>query len=347
MNLYEYEAKTLLNIFNIPILNSYFTKKKYYIKNRIYKIQVYSGYRKKNNGILYIENFNDFLLFFKKWNNSYFLKNKINGFLIEKFISFNKELYISFFISNDFLIFLLSDKGGINIELGQKKDFLKIKINVLIISFSIFDYLANCLIKNTIIKKIIKIIFNLYLIVFYKQIVLVEINPIIIIKNNIYILDCKIILNKITKINFSNNISDFLKINYVQLKGKICCIVNGAGLALETMDKFCYFNKKCFSFIDLSGSITNQQLNFLFNFIITKKKILILFINLFGGIVSCIKILNSLLNLMYLDFNFKIIIRMDGSFSNYSKKSINYFKNLLIIEDSLKCIYKCITLSYV
>ncbi|WP_436068822.1 ATP-grasp domain-containing protein [Candidatus Carsonella ruddii] len=343
MNLYEYESKILLNKFRFLILNSYLVNNLFFSKNKIYKIQVQSGYRKKNNGILLINNIRDCYIFFKKWKNFSLFKKKIKNFLIEEFIFFEKEIYISFFFNKSSINFVLSEKGGIEIENQLFINFLKLKINYLILSYSIFDYLSNCFFKNFLIKKIIKIIYNLYKLFLLKKIKLLEINPLVIKKKNIYFLDCKIILDKKNIINFSDKISNTLNINYIQLKGKICCIVNGAGLALSTLDNYNYYNQNCFNFLDLSGKITNKNLNTLFNFLITKK-ILLLFINIFGGIVSCKTILFSILNLMYFDFNFKIIIKLDGSFSNYSKKILIKFKNLIIIEEFQKCIKNSIIL---
>ncbi|XZR52514.1 MAG: ATP-grasp domain-containing protein [Candidatus Carsonella ruddii] len=343
MNLYEYESKILLNKFNFLILNSYLVNNFFFLSNKIYKIQVHSGYRKKNNGIILINDFKKCFIFFKKWKNFFLFKKKIKNFLIEEYIFFEKEIYISFFLNKNYINFVLSEKGGIEIENQCFINFLKIKINYLIISYSIFDYLSNCNLKNFLIKKIIKIIQNLYKFFLLKKIKLLEINPLVIKKNDIFILDCKIILEKKHILNFSDKISNLLNINYIQLKGKICCIVNGAGLALSTLDIFNYYNQNCFNFLDLSGKITNKNLNILFNFLITKK-ILLLFVNIFGGIVSCKKILFSILNLMYFDFKFKIIIRLDGSFSNYSKKILITYKNLIIIEEFKKCIKNSIIL---
>ncbi|WMC19786.1 MAG: hypothetical protein NVS86_00675 [Candidatus Carsonella ruddii] len=343
MNLYEYESKILLSKFNFLILNSYLVNNCFFIKKKIYKIQVYSGYRKKNNGILLINNKKECFFFFKKWKNSFLLNKKIKNFLIEDYISFEKELYISFFLNKNYINFCLSEKGGIEIENQFYINFLKLKINYLIISYLIFDYLSNCNLKNFLIKKIIKIIHKIYIFFLLKKIKLLEINPIVIKKNNIFILDCKIILEKKNFLNFSDKISKILNINYIQLKGKICCIVNGAGLAMSTLDNFNYYNQNCFNFLDLSGKINHKNLNILFNFLITKK-ILLLFINIFGGIVSCKKILFSILNLMYFDFKFKIIIRLDGSFSNYSKKILIEYKNLILIEEFKKCIKNSIIL---
>ncbi|WMC19189.1 MAG: hypothetical protein NVS84_00680 [Candidatus Carsonella ruddii] len=343
MNLYEYESKILLNKFNFLILNSYLINNFFFIKNKIYKIQVHSGYRKKNNGVILINNKKQCEFFFKKWKNSFLFNKKIKNFLVEEYIYFEKEIYISFFFNQNVINFVLSEKGGIEIENQCFINFLKLKINYLIISYSIFDYLSNCNVKNFLIKKIIKIIFNFYKFFLIKKIKLLEINPLVIKKNKIFILDCKIILEKKNILNFSDKISSLLNINYIQLKGKICCIVNGAGLALTTLDNYNYYNQNCFNFLDLSGQIKNKHLNILFNFLITKK-ISLLFINIFGGIVSCKKILFSILNLMYFDYKFKIVIRLDGSFSNYSKKILIKYKNLIIIEEFEKCIKNSIIL---
>ncbi|AFP83968.1 ATP-grasp domain-containing protein [Candidatus Carsonella ruddii] len=337
MNLYEYESKKILKKFNFLILNSYLTKKIFFIKNKIYKIQVHSGYRKKNNGVILIKNYNQCYFFFKKWKNSFLFKKKIKNFLIEDYLLYEKELYITFYINYNLINFIISHKGGIDIENELKLNFLKLKFNYLIINYSIFDYLSNFNFKNSIIKKIIKIIYKLYKFIILNDINLIEINPLVIKNNSLFILDCKVILNKKKNIFFSDKISNLLKINYIQLKGKICCIVNGAGLALNTLDLFNYYNENCFNFLDLSGKIKKYNLFILFNFLITKK-ILILFINIFGGIVSCKKILFSILNLMYFDFKFKLIIKLEGMFSNYSKKILIKYKNLIIIEEFIKCI---------
>ncbi|AFP84148.1 succinyl-CoA synthetase beta subunit [Candidatus Carsonella ruddii HT isolate Thao2000] len=343
MNLYEYESKKLLKKFNFLILNSYLTKKFFFLKNKIYKIQVHSGYRKKNNGIILMNNINQCIDFFKKWENSFLFKKKINSFLIEDFLFFEKELYITFYINQNLINFVISVNGGIDIENELNLNFLKIKFNYLIINYSIFDYLSNFFLKNSIIKKIINFIYKLYNFFCLKNLLLIEINPLVIKNNFIYILDTKIILNKKTIENFSNKISNLLNINYIQLKGKICCIVNGAGLALNTLDLFNFYNENCYNFLDLSGKINDKKLIILFNFLITKK-ILVLFINIFGGIVSCKKILFSVLNLMYFNFNFKLIIKLDGIFSNYSKKILINYNNLIIIEEFLKCIKNSIIL---
>ncbi|MFI4878752.1 MAG: ATP-grasp domain-containing protein [Candidatus Carsonella ruddii] len=343
MNLYEFESKKILCKFKLPILNSFLVKDFFFIKKKIYKIQVHSGYRGKHNGILLINNYYDCVCFFKKWKNKFLLKKKIDSILIEKLIFIELELYISFYIINNYLIFLISEKGGINIENHKKINFLKIKINFLIISYIIFDYLSNSCLNNLIIKKIINIIYKIYNIFFKKKIILLEINPLIIKKNLLFIIDCKIIIDKKKFLNFSEKISNKLQINYIQLKGKICCLINGAGLAMSTLDLFNYNNINCFNFLDLSGKVSNTKINYLFNFIYTKK-IIILFVNLFGGIVSCKKILNSLLNYMYIDFNHNIIIRLEGNFSNFTKKKIIRFKNLIVIENVYDCLKKCIIL---
>ncbi|MFI4883792.1 MAG: ATP-grasp domain-containing protein [Candidatus Carsonella ruddii] len=343
MNLYEFESKKILCKFNLPILNSFLVKNFFLIKKKIYKIQVYSGYRGKNKGVIIINNYCECFFFFKKWKNKFLFNKKINSFLIEKIINIEFEIYISFYIINNYLTFLISEKGGVNIENQKKINFLKIKINFLIISYIIFDYLSNSFFNNLIIKKIINIIYRIYNIFFKKNITLLEINPLIIKKNFLFIIDCKIIINKKKFVNFSEKISNKLQINYIQLKGKICCLINGAGLSMSTLDLFNYNNINCFNFLDLSGQINDRKLNNLFNFIYTKK-IIILFINLFGGIVSCKKILNSLLNYMYINFNHNIIIRLEGNFSNFTKKKIIKFKNLIIIENIYDCLKKCIIL---
>ncbi|AFP83586.1 ATP-grasp domain-containing protein [Candidatus Carsonella ruddii] len=346
MNLYEYEGKLFFIKYNL-ILNSYLTNKKIYIKNYIYKIQSYYGSRKKNNGICLIKNYNDCKLFFKKWNKLKYKNNKVKLFLIEKNIFIKKEFYFTFFFINEFLFFIFSDKGGIEIESFKKINFLKIKINLFFISYTLFDYLLNINIEKKNINLLLKIFFLTYNIVILKKIYFLEINPLIIFNNKIYFLDCKIIILFKKIKNFSEKISIFFKINYIQLKGNICCIINGAGLALKILDLFSYNNIKCFNFIDLSGTIKEQDINNLFNYLILYKQIKVLFINIFGGIISCKKIINCILNLMYKNFFFKIILKIDGNDKFYSLLKIIKLKNIFIEKNINLSLKKSIILNNV
>ncbi|AFP83776.1 succinyl-CoA synthetase beta subunit [Candidatus Carsonella ruddii CS isolate Thao2000] len=346
MNLYEYEGKLFFKKYNL-ILNSYLTKKNIFIKKYIYKIQSYYGSRKKNNGICDVKTIKECNFFFKKWKTYKYKKNKIKLFLIEKKIFIKKEFYFTFFFINECLFFIFSDKGGIEIESLQKINFLKIKINLFFISYTIFDFLLNININKININLLLKIFFLIYNIVILKKIFFLEINPLIILNNKIYFLDCKIIilLKKIN--NFSEKISSFLKINYIQLKGNICCIINGAGLALKILDLFSYNNIKCFNFIDLSGTIKEKDINNLFNYLILYKKINVLFINIFGGIISCEKIINCILNLMYKNFFFKIILKIDGNDKFYSLLKIIKLKNIFIEKNIYSSLKKSIILNNV
>ncbi|AFP84328.1 ATP-grasp domain-containing protein [Candidatus Carsonella ruddii] len=341
MNLYEYESKKILLKYNLPVLNSYLTNKFLFIKNYIYKIQVDSNYRKKGGGIIIPHTKNELIIFYNKWIFKKFNKKLIKNFLLEKIIKIEIELFLSLYIQNDNLIIVISNKGGINVEFENKNYFLKIKIKTFILFYSIYDYLLNCKVFKKTILNIIILIFKLYKVIIKNNILLMEINPLVIYKKNIFILDCKIIKEGIKTRNFSDFISNILKLNYIKLKGNICCIVNGAGLALKILDIFSFNNLKCSNFIDLSGSITEIFINNLLKMILIDKNLSFLIINIFGGIVSCEKILIGFLNIFYYNFNFKIIIKLNGLNSKFVLKKLINLKNVIIINNYKYLFYKC------
>ncbi|UDG80421.1 ADP-forming succinate--CoA ligase subunit beta [Candidatus Annandia pinicola] len=371
MKFHEYQAKEIFNKYKLPIPKGYlfnkyseikkkFSKKKF--KNpMIAKCQVHSGSRSKNGGIKIVKNYKDIKLFSKYWFNKKIKTNQnnnesqiIKNILLEEYINISKELYLSILIDNfeSCIIFMISSYGGIEIEkIIKKYPYLlkKIKINPLIgpQCHQIKKISSELKFNNEQIKKFNEILLKLYKIFIKFDLTLIEINPLVIDKlGNLVCLDAKLVSddNAIFRQSLLKNIYDYSQnnndiilekcfsfFNYVSLNGNIGCMVNGAGLAMSTMDLLKLYGGKPANFLDIGGSTDINSIIKSFNIILSDKNVDIIFINIFGGIIRCDIIAKSIIYVLRkIKTNTPIIVRLSGN-----KSKIGIYK---LLKSKLKII---------
>ncbi|AZP36144.1 Succinyl-CoA ligase [ADP-forming] subunit beta [Candidatus Annandia adelgestsuga] len=360
MKFHEYQAKEIFKKYKLPIpkgylFNNYFKIKKFiskinFDKPVIAKCQAHTGGRGKVGGIKIIKNYKDIKLFFKYWFNKKIKTSQnnnesqiIKNILIEEYINISKELYLSILIDNftNCIFFMFSNQGGIEIEkIIKKYPYLlkKIKIDPLIGPqfYQIKKILFELKFNKKQIEQFNNIFFNLYKILIKFDLTLIEINPLVIDKNdNLICLDIKLILDKnsIFRQSLLKNIYDysqnndiilektFSSLNYILLKGNIGCMINGAGLAMSTMDLLKLYGGKPANFLDIGGRTNTNNIVKSFNIILSNKNVNVIFINIFGGIIRCDFIANSIIYVLKkIKINIPIVIRLSG---NNSKIGIN------------------------
>ena len=235
---------------------------------------------------------------------------KVKRLYIEEASDIKKELYLSCLIDRDTskIAFISSTEGGMDIEkvaaeMPNKIITNKIDYNIngpteeqIINIISIFD------LKNDLLKEGKKLIKSLYKILIEKDATLIEINPLIITKNNDLIcLDAKM--------NFDDNAifrrPEILKLRdlneeepaeieaskhdlaYIKLNGSIGCMVNGAGLAMATMDIIKLYGQEPANFLDVGGGASKEKVTAAFKLILADKNVKGILINIFGGIMRC------------------------------------------------------------
>ncbi len=326
MNIHEHQAKKILKEFGAPVSNGIvitsvdqIKEKLSSLKNREYvlKAQIHAGGRGKAGGVKLIKDFKVLQSEAEKMMGKILITHqtgpegkKVKRLYIEEASDIKKELYLSCLIDRDTskIAFISSTEGGMDIEkvaaeMPNKIITNKIDYNIngpteeqIINIISIFD------LKNNLLEEGKKLIKSLYKILIEKDATLIEINPLIITKNNDLIcLDAKM--------NFDDNAifrrPEILKLRdlneeepaeieaskhdlaYIKLNGSIGCMVNGAGLAMATMDIIKLYGQEPANFLDVGGGASKEKVTAAFKLILADENVKGILINIFGGIMRC------------------------------------------------------------
>ena len=326
MNIHEYQAKELLKQFGAPVsngvvifsLNEIEAKiSKLKSKEFVLKAQIHAGGRGKAGGVKLINNINDLELEAKKMMGKVLITHqtgpegkKVKRLYIEEASDISRELYLSCLVDRETskIAFISSTEGGMDIEKVAIENPSKIKTTKINVKdegpskeeineiISIFEFNND---QKNAASELVK---SLYKIIFEKDASLIEINPLVITKDNKLIcLDAKM--------NFDDNASfrrpEILKLRdlneeepaeieaskhdlaYIKLNGSIGCMVNGAGLAMATMDIIKLYGKEPANFLDVGGGASKEKVIAAFKLILADKNVKGILINIFGGIMRC------------------------------------------------------------
>jgi len=326
MNIHEHQAKEILKEFGVPVSKGIVIfsldeiKKKItelQSKNFVLKAQIHAGGRGKAGGVKLIKNISDIEKEAKKMMGKTLITHqtgpegkKVKRLYIEEASEIYKELYLSCLIDRETakIAFISSTEGGMDIEKVASETPNKIITNKIDLKeggpsneeiekiISIFNF--NDQQKNA----ATQIIKSLYDITIKKDASLIEINPLIITKKNELIcLDAKMNFDdnaifrrpEIIKLRDLNE-EDPAEIEaskhdlaYIKLNGSIGCMVNGAGLAMATMDIIKFYGKEPANFLDVGGGASKEKVTAAFKLILSDKNVKGILINIFGGIMRC------------------------------------------------------------
>ena len=325
MNIHEHQAKELLKKFGVPVPNGVVAfsveeviEKSKLLKTNKYvlKAQIHAGGRGKAGGIKILNSLNDLE---KESSNllGKFLKTQQTGpqgreirrLYIEEATEIDKEFYLSCLIdrANSKIAFIASVQGGMDIEEVALKNPNKIITYRLDYKNKISDKETEKVVsifnlKNSSKKQAQKIIQLIYQILIKTDASLIEINPLVINKKgNVLCLDAKISfddnglyrhpeilnlrdLNEEDPIEIEASKHD---LSYIKLNGKIGCMVNGAGLAMATMDIIKLYGEEPANFLDVGGGASKEKVAAAFKIILSDKSVKGILINIFGGIMRC------------------------------------------------------------
>lgn len=345
MKIHEHQASALMQSYGIPVIPGYichdidscitaYTKTE---SNRaVVKAQVLSGGRGKAGGVKIINNIEEL----KKATTS-ILGSTINGLPVQKLmivkaVDIAKEYYLSLVSDRKSgkVVILLSRHGGVDIEavaVSNPEDITKIEINPLLgmednlarrAGFALFDDIDN-------VKKFVPLIKKLYRLFIEKDASLAEINPLVITPDNALIaLDSKIIFDDNALFRhpdiqslFEPTEEEIIEkeakekgFSYIHLDGSIGCMVNGAGLAMATLDTITLFGGTPANFLDIGGSSNPQKVIEAMKLLLSDKKVKTVLINIFGGITRCDDVANGLIQAMkQIECGVPIVIRLSGT----------------------------------
>lgn len=357
MDLHEYQSKNILEEHGIFLskrklctsLEGAYNFLETFCYPCMVKAQIHSGARGKAGLIKKIFNKNEAFdyckfLFGKLATTSQVNEPKIiNKILIEECVDIKKELYLSLVINRNTskinLIFSLN--GGIEIE--NNKDFYiqEIDPEVGIYSFQIKELIFENLkdIEKNVYYELFNIIKRSVDIFVKYNASLLEINPLVISEHNRVIpLDAKISLddNYVEIAEDLKSLRDFTQenelevlakkhdLNYINFEGDIGCMVNGAGLAMATMDIISSIGKTPANFLDVGGNCSKSKVLEAFKIINLNKNIKLILINIFGGIVKCDLVAEGLIEACkFLDFKIPIIVRLEGTNKEKANEILN------------------------
>ena len=369
MNIHEHQAKEILKKFGISILNGVVIYdlaevdekiKKLSSSNFIIKAQIHAGGRGKAGGIKIVKNFKELNKEVKNMFGKTLITHqtgptgkKVKRIYIEETCKIKKEFYLSCLVdrSSSKVAFISSVEGGVDIEKVAKKNPEKIttvKLNL------------SKLIKNEEINKIVKpfnlpaklnnkafnIIRAIHKILIEKDVSLIEINPLVLTDNDELIcLDAKInfddnalyrhkdILllkdpNEIDSIELEASKYD---LSYIKLEGTIGCMINGAGLAMATLDIIKLYGSEPANFLDVGGGASKEKVSAAFKIILSDKNVKGILINIFGGIMRCDVIAQGVVDAAKeINLPIPLVVRLAGTNAKLGKEILEK-SNLKII----------------
>ena len=325
MNIHEHQAKDILKEFGAPVSNGVVVLSTDQISDKlkqlksseiVVKAQIHAGGRGKAGGVKLIKNqkkFHDeiFNMFGKKLiTHQTGPSGKIvKRVYVEEASQISKEFYLSCLVdrATSKIAFISSTEGGVDIEKISEESPEKIITK----KFNLKSHLEENEIKSILepfnlkdkqIDEGKKIINALYQIILKKDALLVEINPLIITKNNNLIcLDAKMNFDdnaifrrpeilKLRDLNEENEAeieASKNDLSYIKLNGEIGCMVNGAGLAMATMDIIKLYGQEPANFLDVGGGASKEKVEAAFKLILSDKNVKGILINIFGGIMRC------------------------------------------------------------
>ena len=326
MNIHEHQAKEILREFGAPVSNGVVIFsidevkdkiKKLKSKEFVLKAQIHAGGRGKAGGVKLIKDFSILEKEATEMMGKVLVTHqtgpegkKVKRLYIEEASDISKEFYLSCLIDRETskIAFISSTEGGMDIEkvaletpekiITNKIDFKndgpdKKEIEKII---SIFNFNDD---QKKTASKLIK---SLYEITLQKDASLIEINPLIISKSEELIcLDAKMNFDdnaifrrpEILKLRDLNEENDAEieaskhDLAYIKLNGSIGCMVNGAGLAMATMDIIKLYGKEPANFLDVGGGASKEKVSAAFKLILSDKNVKGILINIFGGIMRC------------------------------------------------------------
>ena len=351
MNIHEYQAKEMLSSYGIPIPRGRVALTSDQVERAakemggrcVVKAQIYAGGRGKGGGVKLVhhpEQAQDLgkELFGKKLVTPQTGPEglKVRRILVEEAVEIAREFYLSITLDRETSRYCLiaSAEGGVEIEEVAQKSPEKIHVLAIDPFTGLRPYQARKIalalgLKGVVCEDCVELILNLYRLCLEKDCFLVEINPLVVTKAGwLMAMDAKV--------NFDDNAMfrhreypdmldysqlDTLEINagkydlsYIKLKGNIGCMVNGAGLAMATLDVLKEYGGEPANFLDVGGGATREKVAEAFKIILQDADVKGVFVNIFGGIMRCDVIAQGIIEAASeVQCTLPIVVRMDGS----------------------------------
>ena len=364
MNLHEHQAKNLFTEYGIAVPDSRVVTSVDQARDAaaalggdgwVVKAQVHSGGRGKAGGVKRVNSIEELVSVAQSLLGAKLVTGQtgekglpIQSLLVEALNAFEQELYLSALVdrSSKKVVFMASPAGGMDIEEVAKQQPEKIFTVAVDPVVGLMPYQCRQIgfamgLPKAAITNLSKVMMSLYRLFIDKDLSLIEINPLVITADDRFIaLDAKINiddnglyrqqalaqLRDPSQEDAREHQAQQLDLNYVTLSGDIGCMVNGAGLAMATMDIIKLHGGEPANFLDVGGGITADRVVEAFKLVVSDKEVKAILVNIFGGIVRCDLIAEGIIQaIREVDLRIPVVVRLQGT---------NVDKGLQLLDES-------------
>lgn len=352
MNLHEFEAKQLFRDFGIPVPDAELVTQHTQARDIaatindhrwVIKAQIHSGGRGKAGGVRVVDSLDAVETAVGDLLGSRLVtaQTQADGLPVEKVLveaptDIAREIYLAVLVDRNIqrVVFMISAEGGMDIETvarDQPEAILRLAVDPVV---GLQPYQCRRAgfflgLKGTAFKQLQQIMQGLFRLFCDKDASLVEINPLVVTNDNaLMAIDAKINLDDnalyrqpalaacfdASQENNSEVIAREHGLNYIALDGSVACMVNGAGLAMATMDLIQKEGGEPANFLDVGGGTTAERVAEAFKLILADQKVRSILVNIFGGIVRCDLIAEGIIQAareMALDL--PVVVRLEGT----------------------------------
>ncbi len=352
MNLHEYQAKQLFSQYGLPINRGIAChsieeteQSLSQLSGDIFavKCQIHAGGRGKAGGVKLVKNAEQARQFAEQWLGKRMVTFQtdskglpVNTIYVEETCEIERELYLGAVIdrSSQKVVFMASSAGGMEIEeIARNTPELIHKIHLDPLTnaqpFQARELAFKLGLKGTEIQQFVTIFLQLAKLFLEKDLALLEVNPLVVTKKqNLICLDAKVVIdnNALYRHPELKALEDESQedpreayaaqweLNYVALNGNIGCMVNGAGLAMGTMDMIKLQGGEPANFLDVGGGATKERVAEAFKLILSDSQVKAVLVNIFGGIVRCDLIAEGIISAVNeVDVKVPVVVRLEGT----------------------------------
>ncbi|QHW30080.1 ADP-forming succinate--CoA ligase subunit beta [Paenibacillus rhizovicinus] len=374
MNIHEYQGKQVLKQYGVAVPDGKVAfsvdeaveaAKSLGTPVVVVKAQIHAGGRGKAGGVKVAKNLDEVREYASQILGKVLVTHQtgpegkeVKRLLIEQGCDIKKEYYIGLVVDRvtGRIVMMASEEGGTEIEEVAEHSPEKIFKEVIdpAVGLQVFQarklaYAIN--IPNELVNKAAKFMISLYTAFVEKDCSIAEINPLVVTGDgNVMALDAKL--------NFDSNAlyrhKDILELrdleeedekeiqaskfdlSYIALDGNIGCMVNGAGLAMATMDIIKYYGGDPANFLDVGGGATKEKVTEAFKIILSDEKVKGIFVNIFGGIMKCDIIADGVISAAKeLGLDRPLVVRLEGTNVELGKKMLNESGLNIVAADSM------------
>ncbi|ARU66681.1 succinate--CoA ligase subunit beta [Histophilus somni] len=374
MNLHEYQSKKLFADYGLPVTKGYVCEnveqalsaiEKLSGSQWIAKCQIHAGGRGKAGGVKVVKSAQEVRSFFTKFLGQRLVSvqtneqgQPIHQIYLEPCAEIQKELYLSAIIdrSSQRIVFMASSEGGMDIEeVAEKTPHLlhRVTIDPLVgaMPYQGRELAFKLGLSGKQIQQFSQIFCQLAKLFVEKDLSLLEINPLVILKNDeLFCLDAKVVVDDnalyrhpdlfsmrdLTQEDPREAEAEKWNLNYVALNGNIGCMVNGAGLAMGTMDIIKLHGGRPANFLDVGGGATKERVMEAFKIILTDSAVKAVLVNIFGGIVRCDLIAKGIVSAINeIGVSVPVVVRLEGTNADLGREILAQSNLNLIAVNSL------------